>query len=281
MSLKSVSLESDVYLVCLTHALSTEHEEVMGLLIGEVDEEKVLHISHMFFCTRSDKRPDRVEISPEQQSDAAIKAEELGIEQKRPLRVVGWYHSHPHITVWPSHVDLRTQKNYQDYLDSRFVGLIYSVFSDDKATKQQTIQVTCFQTREINSQFERSEVPLCISPAPQVGPQCLASLTELPQILMQEEDEAYTRVCVDGQDLLTRLHNSSVYSKSLCHVVEVVSGPLLHSLEQRLHHNKQRTSHLQDEKESLTKRILAVQTRLRERQEGHLSKAGGILVGHS
>lgn len=22
----------------------------------------------------------------------------------RPVRVVGWYHSHPHITVWPSHV---------------------------------------------------------------------------------------------------------------------------------------------------------------------------------
>lgn len=22
----------------------------------------------------------------------------------RPMRVVGWYHSHPHITVWPSHV---------------------------------------------------------------------------------------------------------------------------------------------------------------------------------
>lgn len=32
----SVELSSDVYLVCLTHALSTEKEEVMGLLLGEV-----------------------------------------------------------------------------------------------------------------------------------------------------------------------------------------------------------------------------------------------------
>lgn len=24
--------------------------------------------------------------------------------RKRPMRVIGWYHSHPHITVWPSHV---------------------------------------------------------------------------------------------------------------------------------------------------------------------------------
>lgn len=32
----SVELSSDAYLMCLTHALSTEREEVMGLLLGEV-----------------------------------------------------------------------------------------------------------------------------------------------------------------------------------------------------------------------------------------------------
>ena len=32
----SVELSSDAYLVCLSHALSTEKEEVMGLLMGEV-----------------------------------------------------------------------------------------------------------------------------------------------------------------------------------------------------------------------------------------------------
>ena len=36
MPVSCVNLESDAYLVCLTHALSTEREEVMGLLIGEV-----------------------------------------------------------------------------------------------------------------------------------------------------------------------------------------------------------------------------------------------------
>lgn len=34
--LERVNLNSDVYAVCLQHALSTEREEVMGLLIGEV-----------------------------------------------------------------------------------------------------------------------------------------------------------------------------------------------------------------------------------------------------
>ena len=31
-----VEISSDVFMVCLFHALSTEKEEVMGLLIGEV-----------------------------------------------------------------------------------------------------------------------------------------------------------------------------------------------------------------------------------------------------
>lgn len=30
-------LESDAFLVCMNHALSTEKEEVMGLCIGEVN----------------------------------------------------------------------------------------------------------------------------------------------------------------------------------------------------------------------------------------------------
>lgn len=53
---------------------------------------------------RLDKKPDRVEISEEQLVQATMRAEALAAEVNRPLRVVGWYHSHPHITVWPSHV---------------------------------------------------------------------------------------------------------------------------------------------------------------------------------
>lgn len=36
MVVEAVKIEADAYMVCLTHALSTEREEVMGLLIGEV-----------------------------------------------------------------------------------------------------------------------------------------------------------------------------------------------------------------------------------------------------
>ncbi|CAL1530581.1 unnamed protein product [Lymnaea stagnalis] len=254
MSLKSVSIESDVYLVCLTHALTTEREEIMGLLIGEVDEMRVLHLSSVIILRRSDKQADRVEISPEQQTDASIKAEQLAKELNRPLRVVGWYHSHPHITVWPSHVDVRTQANYQQ-MDDGFVGLIFSVFNEDKSTKQNKIEVTCFQSQEVNSEFQRLEVPLFITPSYQIGKPCLDSLVDLPKILLQEEDDAYERVTVESQDLLTRIHNTSVYTKSVCHVMEVVSGPLLHNLECRLQANKQRIQQLSKEKEELTKKL--------------------------
>ncbi|GFH22308.1 MPN domain-containing protein, partial [Haematococcus lacustris] len=54
---------------------------------------------------RTDRRKDRVESSPEQMARCSAHAERLSRETGVRCRVVGWYHSHPHITVLPSHVD--------------------------------------------------------------------------------------------------------------------------------------------------------------------------------
>ena len=43
MAVEAVKIEADAYMVCLTHALTTEREEVMGLLIGEVFVPTTLH----------------------------------------------------------------------------------------------------------------------------------------------------------------------------------------------------------------------------------------------
>ncbi|KAG0487519.1 hypothetical protein HPP92_009614 [Vanilla planifolia] len=64
----------------------------------------------------------------------------------RTTRVIGWYHSHPHITVLPSHVDVRTQAMYQ-MLDRGFIGLIFSCFNED-AQKVGRIQVIAFQSAD-------------------------------------------------------------------------------------------------------------------------------------
>ncbi|ESQ27054.1 hypothetical protein EUTSA_v10018648mg [Eutrema salsugineum] len=70
----------------------------------------------------------------------------MTISTGRTTRVIGWYHSHPHITVLPSHVDVRTQAMYQ-LLDSGFIGLIFSCFSED-SNKVGRIQVIAFQSSD-------------------------------------------------------------------------------------------------------------------------------------
>ena len=62
------------------------------------------HVREVFLVRRLDKRKDRVEIASASLTAAIEHAEVLSVRSGRPTRVLGWYHSHPHITVWPSHV---------------------------------------------------------------------------------------------------------------------------------------------------------------------------------
>ncbi|EEC09488.1 C6.1A, putative, partial [Ixodes scapularis] len=254
-----VNLSADVYMVCLSHALSTEKEEVMGLLIGEIglysfgfplqiDETRVAHISAVIVLRRSDKRKDRVEISPEQLSDASTQAE-ISFPCK-PMRVLGWYHSHPHITVWPSHVDVQTQAIYQ-MMDEGFVGLIFSVFSEDSTTKHSVPSRVIRRAFSV-ARYVRAEIPLYIVPSTHISNACLEALVQLPQILCQEEEDmfGFTKQ-VPRLDLLTKMHNGSVFVKALCNIAESVSGPLLQSFENRLRQNQDRIERLRLEKEEL------------------------------
>lgn len=276
-AVQAVHLESDAFLVCLNHALSTEKEEVMGLCIGELNDDvrneskfahagsdvctvpekvdaiRVVHIHSVIILRRSDKRKDRVEISPEQLSAASTEAERLAELTGRPMRVVGWYHSHPHITVWPSHVDVRTQAMYQ-MMDQGFVGLIFSCFIEDKNTKTGRVLYTCFQSVQAqkSSDYERIEIPVHVVPHVTIGKVCLESAVELPKILCQEEQDAYRRIhSLTHLDSVTKIHNGSVFTKNLCSQMSAVSGPLLQWLEDRLEQNQQHLRELQREKEEL------------------------------
>uniref|UniRef100_U3I9S5 BRCA1/BRCA2-containing complex subunit 3 n=1 Tax=Anas platyrhynchos platyrhynchos TaxID=8840 RepID=U3I9S5_ANAPP len=280
MAVQAVHLEADAFLVCLNHALSTEKEEVMGLCIGQVprgatgpcaplpsrlspqvDAGRVVHVQSVIILRRSDKRKDRVEISPEQLSAASTEAEiSLGMTG-RPMRVVGWYHSHPHITVWPSHVDVRTQAMYQ-MMDQGFVGLIFSCFIEDKNTKTGRILYTCFQSIQAqkSSEYERIEIPIHVVPHETIGKVCLESAVELPKILCQEEQDAYRRIhSLTHLDSVTKIHNGSVFTKNLCSQMSAISGPLLQWLEDRLEQNKQRVQELQQEKERLLEELAALE----------------------
>ena len=111
--LTSVVVTPDVMSAYWAHALITEKEEIMGLLLGKMVKNTLI-ISAMKVVRRLTKQKDRVEI-------------------KNSDLLAGWYHSHPHITVHPSHFDLATQASYQT-MNKNFVGLIFSVFNYDHNT---------------------------------------------------------------------------------------------------------------------------------------------------
>jgi BRCA1/BRCA2-containing complex subunit 3 len=67
---------------------------------------------------------DRVETSPEQMAACSALAEHVSSSTGLPTRVVGWYHSHPHITVLPSHVDVNTQVCIHAFV---FAGMVVHV----------------------------------------------------------------------------------------------------------------------------------------------------------
>nr|GMD32400.1 lys-63-specific deubiquitinase BRCC36-like [Ipomoea batatas]GMD37309.1 lys-63-specific deubiquitinase BRCC36-like [Ipomoea batatas] len=110
MSLTSVKMTEEVWLTCLTHALSTETEEIMGLLLGDIQHSKNGSVTALIWGAlpqpRCDRRKDRVETNPEQLTAASVQAERMTVATGRTTRVIGWYHSHPHITVLPSHVGM-------------------------------------------------------------------------------------------------------------------------------------------------------------------------------
>ncbi|KAI9288510.1 JAB1/Mov34/MPN/PAD-1 ubiquitin protease-domain-containing protein [Umbelopsis sp. AD052] len=110
-----ISLETVVHYFQLLLILSTDvQEEIIGVLLGNwqprnasnpfARDQSVAVVEAVCILTRSDKRKDRVEISPIQLHLAVVEAEKIEKELGRQICVVGWYHSHPHITVFPSHI---------------------------------------------------------------------------------------------------------------------------------------------------------------------------------
>ena len=220
----TVKISTDVYRFCFQHALSTKAEEIMGLLIGEMkEEENVLEILSFKINLRMDKQPDRVEISPEQMINAAEAAEDLAKKLKRPnIRVVGWYHSHPNITVWPSHVDLRTQFNYQR-LDQHFVGLIFAVYNTSQTNNAHSYEMISFQSKlkgldyGIGECFDIIKVPhqivslkcnKCKQRNEFLANHLKNEIGRLSVILLEEEEEGAKPTTTETEDPISSIMNN-------------------------------------------------------------------------
>ena len=77
-------------------------KDLAGLVVHSVKmEDDILMFSAMKVIRRLTKQKDRVEFD----NRDLIAGSEFAESLPGSLRVLGWYHSHPHITVHPSHVD--------------------------------------------------------------------------------------------------------------------------------------------------------------------------------
>ncbi|KAI3789657.1 hypothetical protein L2E82_02458 [Cichorium intybus] len=159
MSLTSVKMSEDVWLTCLTHALSTETEEIMGLLLGDIQHSKNGSVTALIWGAlpqpRCDRQKDRVETNPEQLTAASVQAEISFIETYRNLVFFSVF---THLLLYQENVYVRTQAMYQ-LLDSGFIGLIFSCFNEDQY-KVGRIQVTAFQSLDGKQNHVLRPVPV-------------------------------------------------------------------------------------------------------------------------
>ncbi|XP_057379659.1 lys-63-specific deubiquitinase BRCC36-like [Daphnia carinata] len=264
MPIKEVFVKTDVYLTCLSHALSTEKEEVMGLLLGHVDQRFDLSlkvgvsygqsfIENVIILQRSVRQADRVEISPLQLSAAAQEAEKLSIELGKPIRVLGWYHSHPHITVQPSHVDVSTQANYQA-MDPDFIGLIFSVFQQEDNEKFANSSLVCFQAVNVDGVLRSREILLSISPPETAAGMEIKTLAKIPLMLFNEEKE-HMEKCLSG-DLVSKVQNKAVFTQAMCQLLQCCEMPCVSAVlayEQSLLNNLHRLQLVKQSLDNLTK----------------------------
>ncbi|CAG9465095.1 unnamed protein product [Pedinophyceae sp. YPF-701] len=271
MSLVKAELTHQVFQVGLTHALSTESEEIMGLLLGDVFDNGPDGLTCRVWCAvpqiRNDRRRDRVEASPEQVAQCAQVAERIAAATGVATRVIGWYHSHPHITVLPSHVDVRTQMMFQQ-LDSGFLGIIFSCFNEGGAGEASArgghIKVTAFQSFQGPSGPERRHVPVELCPARNRAEEGLSDLGGLLRIMLLEEQMAKrtvkrlasTRSSLgaspsDVTAQVASLHASSVYLASSTTLLETFLLALLRVAEDRHRAVEGQLRQIEADKESM------------------------------
>jgi proteasome lid subunit RPN8/RPN11 len=222
----------------------------MGLLLGSIDEEYgIVHVRRCLILTRRDKKKDRVEIAYEDLSIASTIAEHVTSMSGHECKIIGWYHSHPHITVQPSTVDIQTQGLYQS-IDQGFIGLIFSVY--DKGN----LDICAFQSFNSNGNmcYERLEIPVYITGS---GMNTYESLLSLQISILSEEKALYENtVKANGS-----INTLATYNASIQHIVNTQLIPL------KLAINCKKSS-LQAQKESLLREIHMIATRVTDSADG-------------
>jgi proteasome lid subunit RPN8/RPN11 len=231
-----VRITVEVYTACLNHALVTDTEEVMGLLLGfteQVEEKFIMNIISTLSLTRNCKEKDRVEFDEIQISKACEVADSISKKQKFSVNVVGWYHSHPKITIPPSAVDLNTQFSHQIF--GPFVGLIFSVFNNDQSNLN-SIKLVAFQTSQENGINIPKYIKIEFIYENQISAKNLLNTAQaysniVKNLLTEEDEQAKIQsAMIEKEDGINQVILSSNRQILLSKIFQHVSTPFYNSL---------------------------------------------------
>lgn len=125
-----IKVQSNVLLGMDFHAhLMTA--EIIGFLAGEwIPETRTIHVKAIFPCRSLPTEHNHVNVEMDPTSEFEVRQE----IEKRNMRIVGWYHSHPTFTPDPSLVDIENQTSYQSLFkdeamnEEPFVGAIVGTY---------------------------------------------------------------------------------------------------------------------------------------------------------
>ncbi|KAF9431367.1 hypothetical protein BGZ76_000406 [Entomortierella beljakovae] len=127
-----IKVQSNVLLGMDFHAhLMTA--EIIGFLAGEWNKStRTIHIKAIFPCRSLQTGQNHVNVEMDPTSELEVRQE----IEKRNMRIVGWYHSHPTFTPDPSLVDIENQTSYQSLFkdesvnEEPFVGAIVGPYDE-------------------------------------------------------------------------------------------------------------------------------------------------------
>ncbi|VVC41045.1 JAB1/MPN/MOV34 metalloenzyme domain,Brcc36 isopeptidase [Cinara cedri] len=252
--LTDVYISDEVMLMFHNLALLTEKEEVAALMIGDkkVSANGIsVSVTALSIPPRGEIKKDRVEIMSEDLVNAMEDAKEFSRIKGENLNVIGWYHSHPHITVWPSNVDLQTQLNLQN-MDSCFVGIICSSYNTDTTAMVREMKAICFQAKQVEGLVHRIDVPFHVVPTACTSQMSLGIIVKHIGTLYDELENKFNRANETESCPVAQLHNESAYAVLGLHMLETVAKPMLQMFETQRESSYKRVQQLQAKLELLS-----------------------------
>lgn len=116
---EQIYISSLALLKMLKHARSGIPFEVMGLMVGEIQDDYTITVVDVFSMPQKGTTVSVESVDPVFQQQFMDMMKQVGRDQI----CVGWYHSHPGFGPWLSGTDVETQKS-QEMLNPRAVAVV-------------------------------------------------------------------------------------------------------------------------------------------------------------